>query len=203
MDLEGEIEARVNQATRQRQPRQDHKPPSATDAARRKPAQDRARQRRQQQRHSEPAERDARFQPVVVQLFRPVGRVGNAVELEDGPKRSRSGAEERIIPGHGPRRVIHFLAVLKTFPDLFHARFQRIPSEIPAQRHRQREKKSKDCGGSPSRPAAGSRQVRTNRFVTIRNTAAKIKMPAATSAPPRLVEMTGHAAMIAAQNSRR
>jgi hypothetical protein len=53
-----------------------------------------------------------------------------------------------------------------------------------------------------ARPPAQAEQHGANRFVTVRNTAAKIKMPAATSAPPRLVEMIGHAAIIAAQSNR-
>ena len=56
------------------------------------------------------------------------------------------------------------------------------------------------CSGA-SRAILGAARSDANRFVTVRKITARTRMPTATSAPPRLVEMIGQAAMMAAQNS--
>ena len=75
VDLEREIKARMDQAPAERQPHQQDKAPPAVNPSARKPAQHHHRECQSDQRAADPAERDARFQPVVVQLRRPIAAV--------------------------------------------------------------------------------------------------------------------------------
>lgn len=86
MYLEREIKARMDQAASESQPHQRNKTPTAVYASGEKPAQHYSRKGQGNQRAADPAESDACFQPVVVQLRIPIGPGGNPVELGDGLK---------------------------------------------------------------------------------------------------------------------
>src|SRR5262249_60304535 len=93
------------------------------------------------------AECMARLRTGVVWLRRQIRVGGNRIELEGRVERARTGAEQRIIRGHGTGRVIHLLASLEVFAELRQPRLKSLPTQGVTQRERRKQAHSQQRKG--------------------------------------------------------